>query len=436
MQSLNRWLNKYSLPLFLLSCILTFIILFFGSEFELTAKVGDTKLYECYARLFWQGNADTVEVCKIILPPSVSPFSLLPYEYPMFSLLLFSLPLVFPFVAYQYVFAYLVFLAILGVGVFLYTYKKSTAFLFLFFLCLGAAPTAFIRYDFFPSALVLFTCFAVSKKRFSLSYLLLFLATLLKLYPIILFPLLFITEQLSLDTKSLLIRFRRCVSIGVLLLFFLLLPLVMRSEKNPYSFLLNRPTQLESAQATGVWIHSIFTKTTLCLNYSYNSVNLVTSSSCKLLGPFTLPPAFISWLYMGLFILGYGSILFFLYKTRLTFFTASFLTLILLLATQKIFSPQYLLWVLPFFPFFSIKSRFFFLFTIISYLTFLIFPYMYSTDVVNFIDTPLPAMQPILLLIGARNSLLLILFGILYHYLLTRTSSHDIRVLDANIGRR
>lgn len=436
MQDFTLWLNKYSLPLFLFGCILTFIVLFFGSEFELTAKVGDTKLYECYARLFWQGSANSVEICKVILPSSVSPLSFLPYEYPVLSLFLFSLPLLFPFVAYQYVFAYLVFLAIVGVSVFLYTYKKSTAFLFLFFLCLGVAPTAFIRYDFFPSALVLFTCFAVSKKRFTLSYLLLFLATLLKLYPILLFPLLFITEQLSLDTKNLFLRFRRSISIGSLLLFFLLLPLIMRAEKNPYLFLLNRPTQLESAQATGVWIHSIFTNTSLCLNYSYNSVNLVTSSSCKLLGQFSPPPIFISWIYTGLFVLGYGSILFFLYKKRLTFFTACFLTLILLLATQKIFSPQYLLWLLPFFPFFSIRSRFFFLFTSLSYLTFLIYPYMYSTDVVNFIDTPLPPTQPILLLIGARNTLLFILFGMLYSSLLTRSSSRDIRVLDTDIGRR
>src|SRR5260370_8646975 len=121
---------------------------------------------------------------------------MLPIEYPPLSLLPFSLGLLVPLAYYQFAFALLMALvAVLIYWLLLRHGPRGAALIFALYLFIGALATAQVRFDLLPAALTLLCLIPAERKRWTWAYVALAFGVLIKLYPLLLLPPLFIAEQ-------------------------------------------------------------------------------------------------------------------------------------------------------------------------------------------------------------------------------------------------
>ena len=154
--------------------------------------------YQCYATAFWFGAKTTqllpVSQCQFI--PQFAQFHTLPLEYPPLSLLIFSLPLLAPLADYPFVFALCMALTAFFIYWLLLREAPHRAGpVFAACLLVGCLATAFARFDLVPAALTLLCLILAKRRHWTLAYVSLALGVLIKLYPIVLFPLVFLAEQ-------------------------------------------------------------------------------------------------------------------------------------------------------------------------------------------------------------------------------------------------
>src|SRR6202165_5355858 len=192
-------------------------LLFWGAASQFYNQYNDATRYQCYAVAFWQGtpglaslppkqcaflSASTsstlaqkmqergfpsILVNLVAAQSTAHPFHLLPPEYPLLTLVPFSLALVVPQQWYQVAFA-LWMAVVAGIIYFLLKRYRSTsaAIAFAIYLVIGSWATAEGRFDLVIAALTLGAVILAAKARWKWAFALLGLGTLLKFYPVVL----------------------------------------------------------------------------------------------------------------------------------------------------------------------------------------------------------------------------------------------------------
>ncbi|GAC1448195.1 MAG: hypothetical protein PVS3B1_27840 [Ktedonobacteraceae bacterium] len=318
---------------------------------------------------------------------------MLPLEYPPLTLLPFSLPLLVPVPYYQFAFIFMMSLIILVIYWLLQRFgTQGSALAFAFYLFIGAYALAQMRYDLLPALLTLLCVIAADRRRWTLAYCMLAFGVLLKLYPILFLPSLFIAEQQSYRRfhqppstlalqqlpaqlvltfrAALLWRWRNCLLfIGILLTITGIFALVNfdYAVLSQVSYFAQRPIQIESTAGTLLWIaHSLGMP--WWITYTFGSINIVSALN-----------AMISPLATCAFFLGVSYVLWLQWRQRLDIARAIIALLLVFIATGKVFSPQYLIWLIPLLAYaHAFDSLWSFVWSTISLLTTFVYLFFYS----------------------------------------------------------
>ncbi|MBF6591154.1 MAG: DUF2029 domain-containing protein [Ktedonobacterales bacterium] len=345
---------------------------------------GDVVEYYRYALAFWTRNP---------------PFHALPLEYPPLAILPFSLTQLPPLSDYQAVYAYWMgALVIAGYSAFLRFSTRRRAIAFAIYLVIGAAATLLARFDLVPALVTLAALWLAQRRRFGYAYVLLGLGILLKLYPVFLLPVVAIEHwhvaaaraRIAGSGAGSLAELRAIwrggpsgglrrlraqpvvwpVTKGVafclgVVAFGFLGPLIIDpgGALSGFGYAGNRPLQIESTPATLLWLGTIF-GIPAHPNYSFVSLNYVGSLDVA------LKPLSALALVAGCCVVYWRQA-----KGRLTLGQAFVACLSVVIVTNKLFSPQYLIWVLPIV---AAVDGFDFIWLVICLLTTLEFPIIYQ----------------------------------------------------------
>jgi hypothetical protein len=383
--SLPRLLRQRWLTLLAEIALLALGIVAMRSIMVATARLpnGDVAEYYTYALNFWTGHPI---------------FTALPTEYPPLAILPFSFTLLPPLPDYQSVFSWWAAAAVIaGYLGFLRFADRRRAIAYFVYLVIGSAGTLVARFDIFPALVTLAAFWALERRHYAGAYLLLALGVLLKLYPIFLLPLPLIAQWQALHataraagrlgateaTRRGPVRrlkgwlratwrspatwrvvegaaiFVGAVGLGFALAF-ILNPAGALTE---FTYAGARPLQVESTPATFLWLGTLF-GLPAHPDFSFVSLNYVGPLDVALKPLSTLAlAAGCVWVYWRFA------------RGRLTLAQAFLATLSVVVVANKIFSPQYLIWITPF-----VAEVFGFdaLWLLICGLTTLIFPYLYG----------------------------------------------------------
>jgi hypothetical protein len=417
------WPNLLHLGIVLLMCGL----LFYAVSYEFSKPKTDAGKYQCYALVFWQGThavstlpAQQCMFLRTYAPTSIiegmkaagvpagiihfaesqdtpGAFRNLPFEYPLLSIIPFSLGLIAPTAWYQVVFA-LWMLLIAAIIYFILSKTRSTgaAIAFAFYLVIGNWGDAAARFDLVPAALILGSVILAARTKWKWAFTLLALATMFKFFPVVLVIPFLIAQQKQYKERwyswhrwdALALYCGICI-LATLLSF----SLNIANTINPFLYFFLRPIQVESFPAMLLWLGE-FIGFPIDITGSYGSVNILSALSLQV-SLFNSLCLLAGLLYT--FVLQW--------RGKLDIYTASLLTVLIIIITGKVFSPQYLIWIAPLLAFVG-KANWKWLLTwgIVGLLTTWIFPNMYYS--VTAIDVPLlPTFYPVVL---ARN---IIIFG-------------------------
>lgn len=315
---------------------------------------GDVKEYYDYALGFW----------------TTAPlFHQLPIEYPPLAILPFSLSLLPPFGDFHTIYAVWMGAAVIaGYIGFLRFADRTRAMVYVAYLALGSAAVLLSRFDIVPALVTLAALWATERRRFGLAYALIAAGILIKLYPGFLLPAVMIEHWRVLTARAIAdgrdtaegaaywwrggprqaLRqlWQRPATHGVVygvglccglvvLGFVCALVLSPDGALTGFSYASKRPLQVESTPASILWVGSVF-GVPAWPDYSFVSLNYVGSLDgvLKQLSALALVGGCL-WVYWRQA------------RGRLTAGQAFLACLCAVLVTNKIFSPQYLIWVLP-----------------------------------------------------------------------------------------
>jgi hypothetical protein len=316
---------------------------------------GDVDEYYAYAQAFWTSHPL---------------FHAIPVEYPLLAIIPFSLTILpnLPH-AYHIVFAvWMGALVVTGYIGFLRYADHTRALMYAVYLLLGTSATLLARFDILPALTTLAALWLAERGRFTYAYILIAAGVLLKLYPAFLIPVVVIEQwrqtdaiartevaapmpqaagRQSVDLRRAVRQFwqrdatQRALR-GVGLCFSLILGCFALSfVLNPagtlsgFQYAGNRPLQVESTPASILWLGSIF-GIPAYPNYSFVSLNYV-----GLMDSILKPASAVAlvcgclWVYVRQA------------QGKLTIGQAFLACLGIVLVTNKIFSPQYLIWIIP-----------------------------------------------------------------------------------------
>ncbi|HKA11708.1 MAG TPA: glycosyltransferase 87 family protein [Candidatus Dormibacteraeota bacterium] len=315
---------------------------------------GDLALYHRYAEDFWLGSP---------------PFTSLPAEYPLLSMVPFTLTLLPDYVTGFGLWMVLLFLAV--IEVIRRRESARAAEICAVYLIVGCFATVLGRFDLVPAAATLVAYWAARERRFTLAYAVLAVGTLLKLYPLFLLPVVVLEQYRTLGRDPLRAAPPPQVLGGVGLfagavagVFALSAVLSPDGWLGPITYNTHRPLQVESVPASVLWLSGLMGLPT-APDHSFHSWNLVGQID-GLLGVLS-----------ELALVG-GCLWIYWRQTsgRLTFGRAMTLCLLVVVCTNKVFSPQYLMWVLPLVA--IMDQEYDPVWLAICALTTLIFPYGYQ----------------------------------------------------------
>ena len=384
------------------------VLLFWGASTQFSNPYNDATRYQCYAITFWQGKASLQTLGLYAGPksqcafldasststfiqkmqerhfpapliklaasqPASEPFHALPPEYPILSLVPFSLPLLAPTQWYQVTFAMLMAIVAGIIYLVLVRYRsRSAAIAFAIYLVLGSWATAAGRFDLIPAGLTLGAVILAGRARWKWAFALLALATLLKIYPAVLIPPFLIAQQLQSKDRWL-ARSRWSaagVFIGICVLGYAVsLTFNVADTVEPFNYLLNRPIQVESLPGTLLWFGNFLGYPTQYI-FTYQSLNYLSALSNR-----------VSLLMDLLLAVGLLFTFWLQWRGKLDFYVACLLTMLIVISSGKVFSPQYLIWVAPLIAYVG-KSNWKWLVSwgCVAVLTTVIFPFMYADD--------------------------------------------------------
>lgn len=381
-------------------------ILFWGISTQFPNQYNDVTRYQCYANVFWQGPSGLAPLppkqCAFLsgytstalvqklqahhIPqrlisliesqPTDQALHALPPEYPLLTLVPFTLGLVAPQAWYQIAFALWM---VLVAGIIYFVLKnyqsRSAAIAFAVYLAIGSWATAAGRFDLIPAGLTLGAVILAGRSRWKSAFALLALATMLKFYPVVLVLPFLIAQQRPLKEKWL--SWQRWKALGVFVAICVGLTVVslllnIADTLSPFTYFLNRPTQIESLQASLLWLGHLagypFQET-----FTYQSLNVLSplSSKVSLLGYAGLSAGLLYTFWLQ-------------WRGKIDVAMASLLTLLVLMLTGKVFSPQYLMWVTPLIAYVGRGNWKWLLgWGAVGALTTFIFPYMYDNFVID-----------------------------------------------------
>ncbi len=340
--------------------------IFCGTSWQIFLLNTDPARYQCYALTFWLGSSATQLLpslqCNFLhLTTAASPFHMLPLEYPPLALLPFSIALIAPIAYYQLAFALLMSLVAGLLYWLMMRYgPRGSALIFALYLFIGALATAQVRYDLVPATLTLLCIIAAERKHWTAAYIALAFGVLLKIYPILLLPPLFIAEQqarkrflLPSTHRSLYILYTQLWAdihnifhwywknvfiflaiIGGITGIFALMNF-QGAILDQLTYFAQRPIQIEAMSSTFLYL-SAHLGYPLQIVYTFGSLNI--------LSPFD---GIASSLCLLLFLLGFVYTIYMQWRGKLDITQASIALLLVFIATGKVFSPQYLIWVMP-----------------------------------------------------------------------------------------
>jgi hypothetical protein len=393
-----------------LPIIFVTILMFCGAAWQIFWPTTDAARYQCYALTFWLGKS-----ALHLVPPSQcmflniaaaqGPFHMLPIEYPPLTLVLFSLALFAPLQDYQLIFALLMALTSVLIYWLLQRYgPRGSAITFALYVLVGAWATAEGRFDLVPAALTLLCIIAAERKHWTAAYVALAFGTLLKLYPLLLLPALFIAEQrdaqrlyvpvATMTLKRLPSELWRTLKgigswrwsnalifaiilIGITGLFALLD--FQNAVVSQISYFTHRPVQIESTGSTILWIATHF-GFPAHVEFTFGSLNIVSALENS-----------VAAFFEGVFVLGYIFTLWQQWRGRIDLLQTFIALHLVFIATGKVFSPQYLIWLMPLLAYASaIDGLWILCWGSISLLTTIIYPYLYTRtpDVMKVVYVP------------------------------------------------
>lgn len=416
-------------PLAYFPMLFVLILLFLGSYIQLARPALDAHLYACYSLVFWQGQHGLDQVsqyqqCHFLAASGtagypVQAFHILPSEYPPLTLLIYSPALLLPLRYYPYTFALCMALVALLIYTLLLFYgPRGSALVCAVLLAIGAFGTAEGRYDLVPALFTLLCVIAADRKRWTLAYVFLAFGVLLKIYPIVLFPALFMAEQidarrfhspparlpLSRYPKELWLTLRDVLRWRwkhTLLFFVLILGVTaifallnfQNAVISQLSYFAQRPIQIESTGSTLLWLGR-YLGYPASVVYGFGSVNFA-SDLTKVIAPF----------FEVLLIAGYVLTLLRQWQGKLDLTRACIMLTLVFIVMGKVFSPQYLIWVIPLLAYSgAFKRIWLILWALIGGLTTYIFPFMYLRTKQSYF---LPETHYFLQAVALRNALLL-----------------------------
>ena len=350
-------------------------ILFWGASTQFSNKYNDATRYQCYGIAFWQGKAALVaqgldsnatSQCAFLDTSSSSTlaqkmqarhfpsflvslvqsqsttqaFHALPPEYPLLTLALFSPPLFASGPGYQVVFALLMIVAAAILYLLIARYRsRPAAIVFAFYLAVGSWATALGRFDLVPAALTLGAVILAACSHWNWAYALIALATLLKFYPAIFIPILFIAQQKQIGGSWKVWQRWQGLAIFVALCAGVTLVSLLLNVGNtlyPINYFLSRPIQVESLPGTLLWLGQ-FVHYPAQYIFTYQSLNFSSLLAHK-----------VSLLSTFLLVVGLLYTFWLQWRDKLDIYTASLVTLLVVVILGKVFSPQYLIWITPF----------------------------------------------------------------------------------------
>ena len=382
----------------------------------------DVVEYQCYARAFWYGaepaQSVSASACQFI--PQISQYHTLPREYPPLALIVFSLPLLVPVVGYPLMFALvmaattaLIYWLLLKHGV------SGAANVFAVCLVAGCMGTGLSRFDMVPAGLCLLCIILAEHKHWGLAYAVLAAGILIKIYPIVIFPILFLAEQrqqagsffpyqsirLKTAGSDLLQTFRNIRSwrwknalmfsglvLGVTIFFG---ALSSNGVFNWISYLFQRPFEVGSTGSSLLWLTSL-AGVAVTWKTTYGSMNT-----------FSPIESTVAIVFGFMFWMGYIIIIIRQSQGKLKLVEACIAALLVMIANSKVFSPQYLLWLIPLLAYRATNNRrLWLIWGGIFILTSLIYPVYYGF--LSIINDParVPGFLPVILL---RDGLFILL---------------------------
>lgn len=365
--------------------------------------LGDVMEYHRYALAFWTQ------------PPLFHQF---PHEYPPLAVLPFVFTLSSP-PSFPYYWAFAWWMGAIVCLSYLWLASAAThrkALIYALYLLAGTMGTLLMRYDLLPALATFGALLFAERKRYAWAYALLAVGVLLKLYPAFLVPVLVATQwreskpmrpatRESMEKQQAPLRKRTAMLwergkpllkgvgvFGILVALGFGVPLAMNTLETTsvFSYNLDRPTQLESVPASLLWLGS-FVGFPVKPDLSFGSVNLVGAleSPLKLLSLMGL---------VGGLLLIYWRV----WRGKLSPGQAFLAAVGVLLISNKVLSPQYLIWILPLVAY---VAGFDLLWLLICIVTTLIYPVFYHLyyHLAHEITNPV-----FLWTIAIRNALLLI----------------------------
>ncbi len=407
-----------------LPLIVVLVLMLAGSSWQMVWTTSDVSRYQCYALSFWFGSGGRTLApridCSFLPQSSFPPFHLLPIEYPPLTLVIFTLPVLGPPAFYPLLFALLMALTALLIYWLLLRFAPGgSALAFALYLLLGEWGLALLRFDLVPALLTLVCIIAAERRRWTLAYVALAFAVLIKIYPLLLLPLLFINEQRDLgrlerylpgNGVAFLRRLRELLAAllgwrwgNLLLCCGLLLGITgvfalvdfQGAVASQLAYFMQRPVQIESTGSLFIWPGRLLGLPVRVV-YTFGSINV--------LSPLT---PLVSSASSAALVLGYLVVLWQSWRGRMDLAQAALAALLVFIAAGKVFSPQYLIWLLPLLAYLTATRRFWLLvFGVIAALTSLIYPVLYTrvadathvSQVMGFIE-----------IVGLRNALFLLL---------------------------
>ena len=308
----------------------------------------DLSIYRCYAHGFWHGVAAAPRsqwhACTTLWHGSTpARFHALPAEYPAPALLIFSLPLLTPWWSYATAFELWMALPLLLATAALAWRGRLEAAAALPIYCLLAGWLfAFERYDLLPGLCVMASLLCLQDRRYRWATVALAAGTVLKGFPILLFPLVLLAARREEQGRwrTDLVALFAAVCAACLLPALLLDP---GGTVGPLHYELARPLHIESLPGGLLWFLSsagdhphVRLPGTTSVQFTYNSLNIWGGPQAAWGGTFLLAGlAGIAVAYRRA------------WRGEDTRGRSVVVLLLLLLAAGKVFSPQYLLWLLP-----------------------------------------------------------------------------------------
>jgi len=248
--------------------------------------------------------------------------------------------------------------------------SRRAALAYSLYLLVGGWSTVAGRFDIIPAVLTLFAVICVVHKRWNWAFAFLALATLSKFYPAtLLVPFLLALQQ---EMRGKWYAWRRWMPVGVfvgvcVLVMGVSLLLSVVGTLAPLGYFSNRPVQVESLSASILWILSLLGEASLKYVFTFGSLNVLSSLSSD-----------VTILMTVLLVVGSLFTWWLQWREHVDLVMACLLTLLIVIITGKVFSPQYLIWVIPLAAYVGESNGKWLLFwTLVGCLTSWVYPFIY-----------------------------------------------------------